>query len=206
MTFLRREAVSLLSILLAASLSLLAYPWLPPRVLTHWGIYGTADAFAPRNWAVVLNPAGMVVAYGFFAFVRYADKSRAARLQELGIFDPLRHGAVLFFGFAHALAMGTGLGWVDPGVNFLIASASFFVLLVGRSPHLIPTEALNRFLGALNVATTDDARSAFFLVPTFAGSAGLLGACIGPLQWLGGVLVLAIGIVLLRRRHPEHRP
>ena len=203
MTFLKREAPSLLTLLFVAAASLAAYPWLPLRIPVHWGIDGTADTYAPRDWAVLLNPAGTFLVYGFFFFVRYADRARTSRLQDLGLFEPLRHGAVLFFGFCHALALGSGLGWVRPDVNLLPATVCFFTLVAGGYVPAMPLGSITRLLSAVRIETTADSRSALAWVLAFTGAAGLVGACAGRLLWLGSVLVAAIGIALLRRRYPE---
>jgi len=222
---LKQEAPSLLALAAAALISLAAYPWLPNRIPVHWGIDGAADTYASRHWAVLLNPAGMLLVYFFFLFVRYGEKTKTSRLTELGLFEPLRHGAVIFFGFTHALAIGSGLNLISKDLNFLAAGSSFLLLLFGISLRCMgnpgavrqpddPTYArspftlekvlrtfVDRCLRGLRVAPSGAGRSSFAWIPVFTGVAGLVGACVGRRHWLWALMVAAIGAVLLRHRY-----
>jgi len=190
------------AILAAGVVGYLAYDSLPPRVPVHWGMNGAVDNFAPRKWAVCFHPSAMALAYLFFLFVARTDRGRTHQLRRAGIFDRLRNGAVLLFGYAHLLSLGVGLGIVSPRANFLVGAASLTTILIGdylrhRSCTLSPG-----WLRVLGIGACPGALQLLGIGCEVAGGVGLVGTLTGRLQPLWPTVTCLAGLLLTRRRFP----
>ena len=205
MSLLQRDLVPLAAILLALTGSYLAYDHLPAYIPVHWGIDGRIDGYSPKRFGVYLNPGVMAIVFIFFRLIPYADKNRVRQLREIGIYDPLRNGAVLLFGYAHLLVLGIGLRWTSPRANFLIGGISLLVLFAGDAIQTRKPARFDRLLRRLGIAPSDPARRRVHRSLSFSGICGLAGTFTGRAQILWLLLPLLFGLFHTRRRFPTQR-
>ena len=202
MPFFQRDWIPLAAILFATLAAFLAYDHLPRLIPIHWGIDGRIDSYAPKKWGAYRYPGFMAVIYLFFRLIPYIDRGRIRQLREIGIYDPLRNGAVLLFGYAHLLSLGIGIGWFSPEANTLIGSLALLVLFSADRIRRTRSSAFCRFLNRLGIAPSPPARHYLFRGLTCTGVCGLIGPFTGRIQtgWL--LLPLLASLILTRRRFP----
>ncbi len=202
MPFFQRDRIPLVAILFATLAAFLAYGHLPHLIPIHWGIDGRIDSYAPKKWGAYRYPGFMAGIYLFFRLIPYIDRGRIRQLREIGIYDPLRNGAVLLFGYAHLLSLGIGIGWFSPEANFLIGGLALLLLFTADRFRRTHSSAFCRFLHRLGIAHSLPARRYLFRGLTCAGACGLIGPFTGRLQagWL--LLPLLVSLFLTRRRFP----
>jgi uncharacterized membrane protein len=70
-------ALSLVSVLLALSLSLVFWPRLPDPMASHWNAAGEVDGYMPRFWGVALMPLVTLAMLGLFLLVPQIDPLRS---------------------------------------------------------------------------------------------------------------------------------
>lgn len=202
MNLLQRDRFLLVLILLAFAASFAARGHLPYRIAAHWGIDGRVDAHLPARLAAYLYPAAMLLVYLFFLLIPYAEKGRTAQLREIGLYEPLRHGAIYLFAYAHVLVLGIGLGWVSTNANFLAGCLALLILLAGRYMPRVRPAAMDRLLYRAGFAPSDRAWKFLGRVLVVAGICGILGTLTGRLQLVWLLLPLLLGGFLVFRRFP----
>jgi hypothetical protein len=200
---LQRDATAIVAILIGLAASVLSYASLPTFVPVHWNITGQIDKELPRELAAWLYPAAMALVYVFFRLIPFADRNRVRQLREIGVYDLLRTGAVLLFGYGHALVLGIGLGWASRQANFLVGAAAILIALwADHAEHTRP-EWLRRVLErrAPSMRQHDLTRGI-----KLACAVAVLGTFTGKWQpaWLLVPLAAAVGGAALRaaRRRP----
>src|SRR2546421_312174 len=72
----RSRWFGLVIVVLAAAISIWAYPRLPPTVATHWNLHGTPDGFSSRGLAVAIMPLLIVGMTGLFNVLPKIDPRR----------------------------------------------------------------------------------------------------------------------------------
>src|SRR6266571_4132 len=96
---------------LAAAVSVWAYPRLPVMVATHWNLQGTPDGYSSRFWAVALMPLGILGLTGLFSVLPKVDPKRENYARFLDSYWLIANAVLVFTGVAHALILVNGLGY-----------------------------------------------------------------------------------------------
>ena len=96
---------------LAAAVSVWAYPRLPVMVATHWNLQGTPDGYSSRFWAVAVMPLGILGLTGLFSVLPKVDPKRENYARFLDSYWLIANAVLVFTGVAHALILANGLGY-----------------------------------------------------------------------------------------------
>src|SRR6266496_3843069 len=96
---------------LAAAVSVWAYPRLPVMVATHWNLQGTPDGYSSRFWAVALMPLGILGLTGLFSVLPKVDPKRENYARFLDSYWLIANAVLVFTGVAHVLRIANGLGY-----------------------------------------------------------------------------------------------
>jgi len=96
---------------LAAAVSVWAYPRLPVMVATYWNLQGTPDGYSSRFWAVALMPLGILGLTGLFSVLPKVDPKRENYARFLDSYWLIANAVLVFTGVAHALILVNGLGY-----------------------------------------------------------------------------------------------
>ena len=97
--------------LLAAAVSVWAYPHLPERVATHWNLHGVPDGYSSRFWAVALMPLVIGGLTGLFTVLPKLDPRQANYAKFIDSYWLIANAVLVFAGVAHALILANGLGY-----------------------------------------------------------------------------------------------
>lgn len=199
LSFMAEIAPALMGILALWAVSLWAWPHLPDRVPTHWGLSGQPDAWGPKSAMVFGIPGfltGLVAlivllsrpALDFRFAARMDPRVRRLVLSLTTLLFVAIHGFVLFSLLYGNQARTSSLLWIPIGL--------FFLLLGNYLPRLEP----NQWVGIRIPPTLEDRRvwksTHRFAAPLFmgAGLVQLLAALLPPAagNWLGmGAIAIA---------------
>ena len=113
---------------LAAAVSVWAYPRLPATVATHWDLRGAPDGYSGRGWAVAVMPLVMVLMTVVFNVLPKLDPRRENYAKFVSSYWLIANAILVFMGVGHVLILANGLGYtvqVDKllplGVGLLLA-------------------------------------------------------------------------------------
>ena len=114
----------------AAGISIWAYPHLPPTVATHWNLRGVADGFSSRLMAVSIMPLVIIAMTGVFNVLPRLDPRRANYSKFIGTYWLIANAVILFILIGHGMIVATGLGYpVKIGRTMPIGVGLLFIVL-----------------------------------------------------------------------------
>jgi len=141
---LRRVLPGFAAILIAWAFSLWAYPHLPARVATHWGVGGAPDGWSSREFLVFVVPGIGVLLGLLLAFLPLIDPRRKEATRNAPTYGTLVSAALLLLAAIQGIMVAYNLGWpiriptlVPVGVGILFA-------VIG---NLMPRMQPNWFMG-----------------------------------------------------------
>jgi len=115
---------------IAAGISIWAYPQLPPTVATHWNLRGVADGFSGRLMAVSIMPLVIIAMTGVFNVLPRLDPRRANYSKFIGTYWLIANAVILFILIGHGMIVATGLGYpVKIGRTMPIGVGLLFIVL-----------------------------------------------------------------------------
>lgn len=114
-------------IALACGIGLLAYPYLPDPMASHWNAEGMADEYMPKFWGVALFPIVMALLYLFYVGIPKLDplgKNIKSFRKDYDMFWLIMGG---FFLYLMTLSLAWNFGYrFDFGAFILPALALIF--------------------------------------------------------------------------------
>src|SRR6266487_2288922 len=105
------KAAGLVAAVLAAAVSVWAYPRLPVMVATPWNLQGTPDGYSSRFWAVAVMPLGILGLTALFNVLPKVDPKRENYARFLDSYWLIANAVLVFTGVAHTLILVNGLGY-----------------------------------------------------------------------------------------------
>lgn len=218
--------ISLLLVIAAIVVSVVAYPHLPATIPMHWDISGHPNGFGSRLTGAILLPAIMLAVWLVLIVVPHGDRALFIRYENRTSEEPTRlpvYDVIITICLAlllaiHIFAIGQADGWFVPRESpalFTVVLAIFIILLGNFSPRVTRR---NAFIGARlpwayasgEVWRRTQRISGYGLVA--AGIVGLLAAAISPgvsMKILVGALVaqsLLVAIYSYRIAHSREVP
>jgi uncharacterized membrane protein len=103
--------LSLVSVLLALSLSLVFWPRLPDPMASHWSAAGEVDGYMPRFWGVALMPLVTLAMLGLFLLVPQIDPLRSNIQAFRPIYNLFIFFVILFLLYVHLLTLLWNVGY-----------------------------------------------------------------------------------------------
>ncbi len=130
--------------LLTGLVSAWAYPRLPPRVATHWGLGGQPDGYSPKLLAVVMLPVIILAMRGLVSLLPRIDPKGENYQKFASTYWLIFNGIILFMGLLHFAVLGYGLG--APVRMDRVAAGGVGVLLIVVGNYLTRIQP-NWFIG-----------------------------------------------------------
>lgn len=118
--------------LAAALVSAWAYPYLPPRVATHWGLSGQPDGYSSKWIAVALLPLMILAVRGVVGVLPRIDPKGANYQKFAGTYWLIFNGVILFMGLLHLVVLAYGLGAPVQMNRVIPAGAGVLLMVVGN--------------------------------------------------------------------------
>ncbi len=142
-----RRWVAVPFVLVAAAVSVWAYPRLPAEVPRHWGPDGRVDGWVPRETAVTAMPLLVLALWLFLARVSSAEQralSGGVATRNRDAADAIALAAVAVLTAVHAAMLGAVLGWGLPVPMLAPLSVGIAWVVIGS---LLPRARYNAPLG-----------------------------------------------------------
>src|SRR6266581_4791737 len=96
---------------LAAVISVWAYPRLPPTVATHWNLNGTPNGFSSRLVAVSIMPLVILAMTGLFNVLPKLDPRKENYAKFIHVYWLIANAVIVFIAVAHVLIISSALGF-----------------------------------------------------------------------------------------------
>jgi uncharacterized membrane protein len=97
---------------LAAGISIWAYPHLPETIVTHWNLRGVPDGYSSRFWALALMPLVMLGMTGLLTVLPKIDPRRENYAKFIDSYWLIANAILVFMGVAHVLVLANGMGYL----------------------------------------------------------------------------------------------
>jgi len=94
----------------AAAVSVWAYPRLPPRVATHWGLSGQPDGYSSRLVAALMLPLMILGMRALLSVLPRIDPKGENYQKFAGTYWLIFNGVIVFMGVMHLAILGFGMG------------------------------------------------------------------------------------------------
>lgn len=115
-----------LLILAVAIVGLVAYPYLPERVVSHWNSAGVADGYMSRFWGVLMFPLLLAGLYGLYGLALKVDPMKANIQAFRKQYNLFFFAVNVFMAYIFGLFIAWNLGWqFSFGAAILPAGAVF---------------------------------------------------------------------------------
>ena len=95
----------------AAAMSVWAYPQLPPTVATHWNLSGAPDGYSSRLVALAIMPLTLIGMTVVFNVLPKVDPRRENYEKFFSSYWLIANAVIVFLLVAHALIIAAGLGF-----------------------------------------------------------------------------------------------
>jgi uncharacterized membrane protein len=140
-------------VLLTAAFSAWAYPRMPERVVTHWGLFGEPNGWSSRLSTVLEFPALMALFAALFFGIRELDPRKANYKKFAQSFDVIVVAVLFAIAAIHVMIIGVALGWPIPIRRAAPAVVGLLLLTLG---NVLPRVRPNSFIGIRNPWTFSD--------------------------------------------------
>lgn len=139
-----RKWIPVALVVLAFVVSAVAYPRLPERIATHWGIDGRPDGWSSRGFGAFLIPVLTLGTLLLLRVVPRLDPRRENYAKFEGTFDTLIAAIIAFLVALHVGVIAYALGYPVPIDRIAwLGTAALFVVI----GNLLPRARPNWFVG-----------------------------------------------------------
>lgn len=128
----RRRWLGYVVAALAAAVSLWAYPRLPPRVATHWGLNGQPDGYSSKLLAVTMLPVMILAMRGLLTVLPRIDPKGENYRKFENTYWLIFNGVIVFMGVVHLAVLGYGLGAPVRMDRVVAAGVGVLFIVVGN--------------------------------------------------------------------------
>lgn len=181
-----RKWYPLLLVVVSIAVSVIAYPRLPARVPTHWGVNGQPNGYSSRGFATLFFPALVLAIWGVLRWLPAIDPRRANYAKMQGSYDLVVNAALTIVLVSQIGSMAAALGMHVAIERVIPAAIGVMLVVIGnvlprarpnwwfgiRTPWTLSNdrvwERTHRIGGQLMVAAGVLIVAASFLPPLFA--------------------------------------
>jgi uncharacterized membrane protein len=143
-------------VILASAFSAWAYPRMPERVVTHWGLSGQANGWTSRLFTVLMFPVMMALFSALFLGMRQVDPRKANYEKFERSFDLITVAVLLAIAAVHIVVVGVALGWP---ISVRRAAPAIIGVLLLTLGNVLPRVRPNSVIGIRNPWTLSDSDS-----------------------------------------------
>lgn len=126
------------------ALSVLIYPALPERMVTHWDLAGRPDGWSDRAIGAFVLPLTMTVTFAMMAFLPRIDPRAEHAGKFMETYEIVVAGSLAALALVHLSVIGTALGWNTPVARVVPVAIGGLFVLIG---NLLPRARSNFFFG-----------------------------------------------------------
>lgn len=144
--------MAIIIIALSVIIGIILYPYLPPTMITHWGLYGEPNGYSTRSFGVFFMPILMLVLYFLLKFLPSTDPYKKNFIQFKSYYDKF---VVVVLGFLFYLYLLTLLANIF-SFNLVSFLPPAFAVLFYYTGVLMSVARQNWFVGFRTPWTLSD--------------------------------------------------
>ncbi|MFH0885233.1 MAG: SdpI family protein [Candidatus Micrarchaeota archaeon] len=118
-------------VILAFLTAAYAYPHMPEKMATHWGVEGEINGFAGRDMGVFFMPLFMLVVFGIFIVLPELDPLKDNYKFFIREYDTFTALMISFLFYLYALTLIYNLGVVFELMRFIAPAAGIIIFYMG---------------------------------------------------------------------------
>lgn len=176
-------------------------PFLPLIALLLTGITAFfAEPHVPYtpSYVVYRYSVAIIIIFVFFRFIAFADKRRAAQLNDVGLLQILHDGAFCITTQAHLQSLGIAFGWLSPNVSIEMAIIPWLFALIGYYAPQQPNGLPNRLITSIPIVTSQN-KQIFYTGLIISGILGIIGTFIPTIQIPAFLIPLVVTLFVTSR-------
>ena len=139
-----RKWIPLLIVVAAVVASLLVYPTLPARVVTHWDIKGNPNGWSSRFWGAWLMPVFLAAVWGFMRVMPAIDPKGRNYAKFGSAFEGIIISIMVFLLGLHIIVLRSAMGYPVAMQRVLPLGMGALFVVMG---NLLPRARPNWFVG-----------------------------------------------------------
>ncbi|MFZ4648875.1 MAG: SdpI family protein [Patescibacteria group bacterium] len=196
---LKNEWRAITLVLAGFFLSIISYPYLPERVVSHWNFYGQADGWMSRSFNCWLFPLILLAMYLLFWLMPKFDPKKERYAEFSGVYIGMRDAIIFIFFCVFTVATIYNLGYP---INVGVAVATLIGLLMMVLGNYFGKLKRNWFIG-IRTPWTLSSENVWNKTHRLGGRLFMVwGALIIlapwlPMAWGMGVLLGGIALILI---------
>ncbi len=129
---LKKDWLAVLLIIASFIGGIVAYPYLPDMVPSHWNIYGQVDNYSSKHWGAFGIPILSASIYLLMVIIPRIDprKENYPRFQKA--YKLLKLSFVLFLFFLHAVVLLNAVGYQVSVERFVSVAVGLLIVVIGN--------------------------------------------------------------------------
>ncbi len=140
----RKIVIGVGAVLLAWGFSVWAYPSLPERVATHWGLAGRADGWSSKAMLVFVFPAAILALGLLLKVLPKIDPRQKEVAAHAPTYLLLVNAIMVFLAGIQVVVVGVNLGWPIEMPMLIPVGVGLLLMVIG---NLMPRMRPNWFMG-----------------------------------------------------------
>ncbi|MFA6301217.1 MAG: SdpI family protein [Candidatus Paceibacterota bacterium] len=125
------EILSFVLVLATFVAAVLIYPYMPDKIVSHWGLNNQANGYMGRFWGVFLLPMIMLGCSVLFMVITRVDPKKENIQKFEKYFDMFILSFLLFFAYVYALMIFWNLGYHFILIQFMAPALAFLFYVAG---------------------------------------------------------------------------
>jgi uncharacterized membrane protein len=122
----------ILLVVLMYAVGIYFYDALPALMPSHWGINGTVDSYASKNWIIFGFPLIALVMIPLFRILKKIDPYKEKYAQFVKAFEMVKFGIIAFFAYMYfVMIYATFYPELNVG-SFVIGGVGILFMLIGN--------------------------------------------------------------------------
>ncbi|MDP2926073.1 MAG: SdpI family protein [Nanoarchaeota archaeon] len=139
-----KKILSIFIIITIFLISILVYPYLPEKIITHWNSQGIADGYMTRPYGLFLLPIISIILFFLFIILEKIDPLIKKNKSFSKTYSSIILALVLFLFYIHLLSILLNLGY---RFNMLLMLIPVFSLMYFYIGVILRTIKRNWFIG-----------------------------------------------------------
>ncbi|MBP9817154.1 SdpI family protein [Candidatus Shapirobacteria bacterium] len=120
-----------LIILLSFALAIISFPYLPPTIVTHWGINNNVDGYSSKSFGLFFLPTLLILLYFLFLFLPKTDPYKHNFAQFKKYYDNFVNLVFVFLFYIYFLTIAWNYGFEFNLTQFLLPALSLIFYYAG---------------------------------------------------------------------------
>jgi len=127
----KNRILALALVIMSFAISFFAYPYLPDKIATHWGIDGTADGFSGKDFGLFLIPCITIFFYLLLLFMPKIDPLKKNIEKFSGYYYGFINVFLAFMLYLHIITIVQNSGFAFNMMYAIIPAMAVLFFIIG---------------------------------------------------------------------------